>query len=141
MLLLQVCLFTCFGTNKYPIIQMLKSLLFVAVGGAAGSVLRFLFSVWFKHSSFPLATLLVNVLGSFIIGIVIAVSMRNASFDASWRLLLATGVCGGFTTFSTFSAENLQLIQQGRMGIFAVYAIGSVLLGLGAAWLGFTLVK
>jgi fluoride exporter len=120
---------------------MVKNLLFVAVGGAAGSVLRFLFSVWFKHSSFPLATLLVNIIGSLIIGLVIAVSLRNANFDANWRLLLATGLCGGFTTFSAFSAENLQLIQQGRMGMFAVYAIGSVLLGLGAAWLGFTLGK
>jgi fluoride exporter len=120
---------------------MLKNLLFVAVGGAAGSLLRFLFNVWFKNSSFPLATLLVNIIGSFIIGLVIATSLRNPSFDSNWRLFLATGICGGFTTFSAFSAENLQLIQQGRMGLFALYAVGSVLLGLGAAWLGFNLMK
>ncbi len=120
---------------------MLKNLLLVSFGGAAGSALRFLFSVWVKHNSFPLATLLVNCIGSFIIGVVIAIAVRNASFDANWKLLLATGLCGGFTTFSAFSAENLQLIQQGRMGLFAMYAVGSVLLGLGAAWLGFNLLK
>lgn len=120
---------------------MLKNLLFVAVGGAAGSLLRFLFIVWFKNSSFPIATLLVNIIGSFIIGVVIAVSLRNPSFDSNWRLFLATGICGGFTTFSAFSAENLQLIQQGRMGLFALYAVGSVLLGLGAVWLGFNIAK
>ena len=120
---------------------MLKNLLLVGLGGAAGSILRSLFAIWFKHSSFPLATLLVNIIGSFAIGMVIAVSLRNNSFDANWRLFLATGLCGGFTTFSAFSAETLQLIQQGRMGLFAVYAVGSVLLGLGSAWLGFNLMK
>ena len=120
---------------------MLKNLLLVAFGGSAGSALRFLFSIWFRHQSFPLATLLVNIIGSFMIGLVIAVSLRSSSFDSNWRLLLATGLCGGFTTFSAFSAEGLQLIQQDRVGVFAAYAIGSVLLGLGAAWLGFTVAK
>ena len=120
---------------------MLKNLLLVGLGGAAGSMLRFLFSTWLRHSSFPLATLLVNIIGSFLIGLVIATSLRNPSFDANWKLFLATGICGGFTTFSAFSAENLQLIQQGRMGLFALYAMGSVLLGLGAAWMGFNMLK
>lgn len=113
----------------------------VGLGGAAGSMLRLLVAVWIKSSSFPLATLLVNIIGSFIIGLVVATSLRNPSFDANWRLFLATGICGGFTTFSAFSAENLQLIQQGRMGLFVLYALGSVLLGLGAAWLGFSIAK
>ncbi|XVJ66126.1 MAG: fluoride efflux transporter CrcB [Lacibacter sp.] len=120
---------------------MLKNLLLVGLGGAAGSMLRSLTALWIKNNHFPLATLLVNIIGSFIIGLVIAVSLRNPSFDTNWRLFLATGICGGFTTFSAFSAENLQLIQQGRMGLFALYAVGSVLLGLGAAWLGFNLMK
>jgi CrcB protein len=120
---------------------MLKNLLLVGLGGAAGSILRSLAAIWIKNNHFPLATLLVNIIGSFIIGLVIATSLRNPSFDANWRLFLATGICGGFTTFSAFSAENLQLIQQGRMGLFVLYAVGSVLLGLGAAWLGFSLAK
>jgi CrcB protein len=120
---------------------MLKNLLLVALGSGAGSVLRFLFSIWFRHQSFPLATLLVNIIGSFIIGLVIAVSLRNSSFDANWRLLLATGVCGGFTTFSALSAEGLQLLQQQRFGIFAMYVCGSIILGLLATWLGFSFMK
>jgi fluoride exporter len=120
---------------------LLKNLLLVATGGALGSVLRFLFSIWFRHNSFPLATLLVNIIGSFFIGLVIAVSLRNSSFDANWRLLLATGLCGGFTTFSAFSAEGLQMLQQQRLGIFVLYMVGSIVLGLGATWLGFNCLK
>lgn len=120
---------------------MLKNLLLVGLGGAAGSILRSLFAIWFKHSSFPLATLLVNVIGSFVIGMVIAVSIRNSSFDANWRLFLATGLCGGFTTFSALSAEGLQMLQQQRYGAFVLYVAGSLLLGLLATWLGFSLMK
>lgn len=120
---------------------MLKNLLLVALGGGAGSALRFLFSIWFRHQSFPLATLLVNIIGSFMIGLVIAVSLRSSSFDSNWRLLLATGLCGGFTTFSAFSAEGLQILQQGRIGLFAIYSFGSVLLSLVAVWLGFSIMK
>ena len=120
---------------------MLKNLLLVGLGGAAGSMLRSLFSIWFKHNYFPLATLLVNIIGSFVIGMVIATSLRNASFDANWKLLLATGLCGGFTTFSAFSAEGLQLLQQQRFGVFVLYVMGSVMLGVLATWLGFSLLK
>jgi len=120
---------------------MLKNLLLVGLGGAAGSILRSLFAIWFKHSSFPLATLLVNIIGSLVIGMVIAVSLRNSSFDANWRLFLATGLCGGFTTFSAFSAEGLQMLQQQRYGVFVLYVGGSLLLGLLATWLGFSLMK
>lgn len=120
---------------------MIKNLLLVGIGGGAGSMLRFLFAVWFKNSSFPLATFLVNMIGCFVIGIVIAVSLRNSSFDANWRLFLATGLCGGFTTFSAFSAEGLQMLQEQRYGIFALYVVGSIVLGLVATWLGFSIAK
>jgi fluoride exporter len=120
---------------------MLKNLFLVGFGGAAGSMLRFLFGIWFKHSSFPLATLLVNIIGSFVIGMVIAFSLRNNTFEANWKLLLATGLCGGFTTFSAFSAEGLQMLQQQRYGILILYVAGSILLGLLATWLGFSIAK
>jgi CrcB protein len=120
---------------------MLKNLLLIGIGGGAGSMLRFLFAVWFKNSSFPFATLLVNIIGSFVIGMVLAVSLRNSSFDTNWRLFLATGLCGGFTTFSAFSAEGLQMLQQQRFAIFALYIIGSILLGLVATWLGYVLAR
>jgi CrcB protein len=120
---------------------MLKNILLVGLGGAAGSMLRYAFSVWFKHASFPLATFLVNVIGSFIIGLVFAYSLRSESFATNWRLFLAAGICGGFTTFSAFSLESLQLLQQQRVGIFFLYVIGTVLLGLAATWFGYSLLK
>ncbi|MBY0476080.1 MAG: fluoride efflux transporter CrcB [Chitinophagaceae bacterium] len=120
---------------------MLKNFLLVGLGGAAGSMLRYAFSVWLKHATFPLATFLVNMIGSFIIGLVFAYALRNASFDLNWRIFLAAGLCGGFTTFSAFSLESLQLLQQQRIGLFFVYVVGSILLGLAAAWLGYSLMK
>ena len=120
---------------------MLKNILLVGLGGAAGSMLRYAFSVWFKHANFPLATFLVNIIGSFVIGIVFAYALRSESFAINWRLFLAAGICGGFTTFSAFSLESLSLLQQQRIGMFFLYVIGSLLLGLAATWLGYSLMK
>lgn len=120
---------------------MLKNILLVGLGGAAGSMLRYAFGVWFKHTSFPLATFLVNIIGSFIIGLVFAYALRNESFAINWRLFLAAGICGGFTTFSAFSLESLIMLQQQRIGMFFLYVIGSLLLGLVATWLGYSLLK
>ena len=89
---------------------------------------------------FPLATLLINITGSFIIGMVMAYSLKNEVFDGNWRLFLATGICGGFTTFSTFSFDNLLLIENGKFGMVALYLAGSVLLGIAAVWMGFKLI-
>ncbi len=120
---------------------MLKNFLLVGLGGAAGSMLRYTFSVWFKHASFPLATFLVNIIGSFIIGLVFAYALRSESFATNWRLFLAVGICGGFTTFSAFSLESLAMLQQQRIGMFFAYVLGSLLLGLAATWLGYSLIK
>ena len=120
---------------------MIKNILLVGLGGAAGSMLRYAFSVWFKHANFPLATFLVNIIGSFVIGLVFAYALRSESFAINWRLFLAAGICGGFTTFSAFSLESLSLLQQQRIGMFFLYVIGSLLLGLAATWLGYSLLK
>ncbi len=120
---------------------MLKNLFLVGLGGAAGSMLRFLFSVWFKNNNFPLATFLVNIIGCFVIGMAFAISLRNPSFENNWKLFLATGICGGFTTFSAFSLESLQLLQQQKIGLFIAYIVSSICLGLLATWLGYSLVK
>ncbi len=120
---------------------MLKNILFVGLGGAAGSMLRYAFAVWFKHATFPLATFLVNIIGSFIIGVVFAYSLRSEQFANNWRLFLAAGICGGFTTFSAFSLESFIMLQQQRIGMFALYVTGSLLLGLAATWLGYSFVK
>lgn len=120
---------------------MLKNILLVGLGGAAGSMLRYAFSVWFKHAHFPLATFLVNIIGSFVIGAVFAFALRSEQFANNWRLFLAAGICGGFTTFSAFSLESLSMLQQQRIGMFAMYVGASILLGLTATWLGYSLVK
>ncbi len=120
---------------------MLKNILLVGLGGAAGSMLRYAFSIWFKHAHFPLATFLVNIIGSFIIGAVFAYALRSEQFANNWRLFLAAGICGGFTTFSAFSLESLLLLQQQRISMFFLYIFGTLLMGLPAAWLGYSLMK
>jgi CrcB protein len=121
--------------------MILKHFLLVGLGGAMGSVLRFGLSQWLKPTQFPWATFTVNIAGSFLIGLVFAVSLRNASFEQHWRLFLASGICGGFTTFSAFSLEGLSLLQQQKIGMYLLYVSASILLGLGATWLGYILAK
>lgn len=112
----------------------MKNLLFVMLGGGAGSALRYLISQWLgKVGHFPLSTFLVNVLGSFAIGWLLT---HFGNSQQALKLLLITGFCGGFTTFSTFSAENMQLVEDGQYSTFVLYALGSLVLGLAAAYLG-----
>lgn len=116
---------------------MFKNFLLIGIGGAIGSLLRFFFSQMIKSGSFPLATFTINIIGSFLIGIIIALSIKHIEFSSPWKLFLATGVCGGFTTFSSFSIENLQLIQQGKWMTSVFYIAGSILLGVIAAGIGY----
>lgn len=115
----------------------IKDFLLVGLGGAAGSMLRYGSNLLISNKNFPYATLCINIIGSFIIGLVIAFSLKNESFANNWKLFIATGICGGFTTFSAFSLENLQLIQNGKYFLFALYVFVSVLAGLGAAFTGY----
>jgi len=114
---------------------MLKSLVLVFVGGGLGSVLRSLVGRLFSFIAFPIGTLLVNILGSLLIGFLYALFSRQI-IGEDYRLLLAVGFCGGFTTFSTFSNENLHFIRNGQWGIFTLYAVGSLLVCLLSVWLG-----
>lgn len=109
----------------------------VALGGAAGSVLRYAMALALLRTSvaFPLGTLLVNVLGSFLIG-VFARWFTAPDVDPLWRIALMVGFCGGFTTFSTFSAELVALAQEGRMLRAAIYVVVSVSLAVLATVLG-----
>jgi CrcB protein len=115
---------------------MLKSILLVGLGGFIGSVGRYLVAVWLMKIDWqtPVATLFVNVLGSLLIGLIIASSVRNMD---NLRLLLVTGFCGGFTTFSTFSLENLKLIEQGYYATSIQYILMSLLGGLLFVFLGY----
>ena len=116
---------------------MIKQFLLVGLGGALGSMLRYLCSIFIVQKNFPFTTLLVNVFGSFIIGIVLAFCLKNELFANNWKLFLATGICGGFTTFSTFSVENLQLIENQKWALLCLYVLSSIVLGIAAVFLGF----
>lgn len=118
----------------------MKNILLVGVGGMLGSMLRYSASLVIKQPNFPYSTLLVNVLGSLFIGMIMGWSAKqdNAEF---WQLLLAIGICGGFTTFSAFAWENLQLLNEQRYTHFCIYAGGTLILGLIAVAVGYWLIK
>lgn len=117
---------------------MLRQFLLVALGGALGSALRYLTALLLaRHytGSIPLATLVVNLVGCFLIGLLIGL----CSDMTHLRLLFITGFCGGFTTFSTFTAESYSMFREGAYGLALLYIAGSVLIGLLALWLGLSL--
>jgi len=118
----------------------MKEFLIVGAGGAIGSMLRYAGNVLYNNRSFPVTTLLINIIGSFIIGLAIGYSLKNQS-SVNWKLFLATGICGGFTTFSAFSFENLVLLQNGKIFTCLLYILSSVVLGITAAWLGYKIIN
>lgn len=120
---------------------MLKNLLLVGLGGSIGSMVRYATSFLIKSKSFPYATLSVNIIGCFIIGLVFAISIKDETLSDNWKLFLITGICGGFTTFSAFSLENMSLLQSGKIGMTATYILLSVVLGIAATLLGYQLIS
>jgi fluoride exporter len=118
---------------------MIKNLLLVGLGGSIGSMARYAVSLLIKTKLFPYATLSVNIIGSFIIGLVFAMSIKEEGLSDNWKLFLATGICGGFTTFSAFSLENMGLLQSGKIGMALTYIILSIVLGIIATFLGYQL--
>lgn len=123
---------------------MIRTLAIVAIGGGLGSVARYLITLFInKLSTFslPVSTFVANITGCLIIGIIYGLSDRYTGFTTDWKLFLITGICGGYTTFSTFSYENLQLLHTQQFGLFVAYTVGSLVVGLLAVWLGLSLVK
>lgn len=118
---------------------MVKDFLLIGLGGAAGSVLRYASGLLMSNKHFPIATFCVNIIGSFIIGVVFALSIRDEAFSNNWKLFLATGFCGGFTTFSAFSLENMGLLQSGKYSMALLYIVVSILLGIAATFAGYSL--
>lgn len=123
---------------------MMRPLLLVALGGAVGSVLRYLTAELVKKftlSSFPIGTFVANIAGCILIGVLIGLFDKAGSENPQLKWLLITGFCGGYTTFSTFSYENLSLFQQGNYGLALLYLSSSILLGILGVGLGLLLVK
>ena len=112
------------------------NVLFVGIGGFAGSITRYLVGGWFGArfgSAFPYGTFAINVTGSFVIGFFLAFAQDRVSLSPYWRLFFAVGFVGGYTTFSTFEYESISLLQNGEMLLGAIYMIGSVVIGAIAA--------
>lgn len=121
-----------------------KAILLVGIGGALGSIARFLCQKYIYTLypvNFPWGTFLVNIAGCLLIGIVYGLSEKGQLMNPEWRLFLATGICGGFTTFSSFAYENIGLLRTGNILGFSLYAAGSVVLGILAVYLGMMLVR
>ena len=119
---------------------MLKTILFIAIGGAIGSVLRFLTTVLvskFYSNHFPLATFMVNVIGCFLIGILMGFLTKNALDNSNLKYFLVTGFCGGFTTFSAFSAESVLMLESGKFNALFWYLLISVAGGISLTWLAY----
>jgi CrcB protein len=111
----------------------------VMIGGALGAVSRFaigtLVTRWYS-AVFPLGTFLVNVTGSFLIGLLMTLFLNRASVHANWRLFLVTGMLGGYTTFSSFEWETFSALREGAGAIALLYVMLSVALGLFGVWIG-----
>jgi fluoride exporter len=118
----------------------MKQLLMVGLGGMFGSMLRYLIGIWIKQQPFPYATFSVNIMGSFIIGLVMGWASKEAD-PTVWKLILVTGFCGGFTTFSAFAWENFQFLQEQSYLQFILYAGGSIVICLAAVAFGYHLTK
>ena len=108
----------------------------IFLAGGLGSLLRYVIGLALPLSFFPWATVGINVIGSFAIGLFGGLGLREG-WSESLQLALTVGLCGGFTTFSTFSKEALSLATAGRWGAFSLYIIGSIALGLVATAAGF----
>ena len=135
--------------NNYNItikqsITMLRTILLVGLGSAGGGILRYLAGRWIHTiipTSFPIGTMVVNILGCFIIGLVYCIFSKNTTMDSNLQLLLATGFCGGFTTFSSFMHENYAMIENGNFIQVAIYTGLSIILGLLALYFAIYLCK
>ena len=116
----------------------------VAIGAALGGVARYYLASALQHrlgATFPWGTLVVNVSGSLLLGVLIRYALATPSVSVEMRALLTTGFCGGYTTFSTYSYETATLLEDGQYGRAGAYALASVVVALGATFAGFVLAR
>ena len=121
----------------------MKNLLFVFIGGGFGSVLRFLLGKWLNNTEnwIPFGTFVANILGSLLICVILGFAAKSDTLNQNQTLLLATGFCWGFTTFSTFAYENHIFLKSGDFTSFALYTITSFVVGFLAVFAGMYLIK
>ena len=124
--------------NKFVLV------LIIGAGGFLGTIARFLTANYVaRHVSsvFPYGTFFVNIIGCFLIGIVYGLAARDQIISPNWRLFLATGFCGGFTTFSSFAFENFELLQTREFFQFGAYIAASLIVGFASAFIGVFLTR
>lgn len=121
----------------------MKQVLLVFLGGGIGSALRYAIGRIFNTSSagYPWGTFSVNIIGSLLIGVFMGIALKNNNLSENQTLLLVTGLCGGFTTFSAFAYENQQFLKEGDLTSFAIYTLGSLSLCILAVFLGLVISK
>ena len=121
----------------------MKPLLLVFLGGGLGSTLRYGLGKYLNSevTGIPYGTFAANILGSLLIGIILGIALKNDGISQNTMLLVATGFCGGFTTFSTFAYENHVFLKNGDFGLFALYTLGSFIIAFGSVFFGIWVVK
>lgn len=123
---------------------MFKLMLVAGCGGFIGTCLRFLVNqtvLYIWKAPFPVATFIINIVGSLLLGIFFGYLGRNGIVSPKLNALLIVGVCGGFTTFSTFAKESLTLASDGLFTTSFLYVVASVVLGIMAVWFGISLTR
>jgi CrcB protein len=123
---------------------MLRTILIVGTGGFIGSVMRYLVQFYVEKgmsSTFPLGTLIANIVGSFVIGMVFALAEKGNLLSSEWRIFLSVGICGGFTTFSAFAYNNFIMIKEHLYGQLLFNLGGNIFLGILAVYLGIILIR
>lgn len=121
----------------------MKLIFVIGAGSFLGGVFRYLLSLLIQTkttTNFPISTLIINIIGCFFIGIVFGI-FEKGQISYEWKLFLATGFLGGFTTFSAFSSETFMLLREGYVGYALFYILASVLLGLLATYTAYLLIK
>jgi fluoride exporter len=129
--------------NSFLLI-MIKTILLIGTGGFLGTVSRYLASKFVQENmpvAFPFGTFFVNISGCLLIGLIYGMSERSSILSTGWKMFLAVGFCGGFTTFSTFANENLALLRDGEFFNFFLYTGSSVFLGLAATFSGIVITR